>query len=532
VKPSTNILVAVIALLVWPAGPAPAADPARQPNIVYILADDMGYGDVACYNPATKIPTPHLDRLAASGVRFIDAHAPTSVCTPTRYAILTGRYCWRSRLKHGVLGPWGETLIEKDRLTVASLLKEHGYRTACIGKWHLGWQWSTRDGRPPRSGPNRLSNVDFDRPIAQGPTTRGFDYYFGTDVPNYPPYCFIENDRTVGIPSVPNRPEFNHPGPMLSGWQWVDILPELTRRAVRYVEDSAKISPRQPFFLYFPLTAPHYPVVPAAEFKGKSQAGDYGDFVVQVDWTVGQVLDAIRRAGIADDTLVIFTSDNGPEVTGEVNPGVYDRIRQYGHYSMGELRGAKRDAWEGGHRVPMLACWPGKIRPGSLSQETVCHVDFMATVAGILGVHLPDDAGEDSYNILPALLGQPLDHPIREATVHHSCSGHFAIRKGNWVLIDHPTGDDNREPQWFKQERGYASHDQPGELFDLRQDLPERRNLYAERPEIVRKLKELLEKYKHEGRSTPGKPQKSGAGDTSGKIGSMSWSARNTVTGE
>jgi arylsulfatase A-like enzyme len=496
-------LAAVLSAVVSPAAGTPQDRSPQRPNIIFILADDLGYGDLGCYNAASKIPTPNLDRLAGEGIRLTDAHAPTSVCTPTRYAILTGRYCWRSRLQRGVLGPWGATLIEADRLTVPSLLKRHGYATACIGKWHLGWKWPTKDGRPPRSGPNRLSNVDFTQPIAEGPTTRGFDYYFGTDLPNYPPYCFIENDRTVGIPSVPNRPEFNRPGPMLPGWQWVEIMPELTRRAVKYVEDSAQASPRKPFFLYFPLTAPHYPVVPAPEFKGKSRAGDYGDFVAQVDWTVGQVLEAVRRAGIADNTLVIFTSDNGPEITGEVKPGAYDRILQYGHYSMGELRGAKRDAWEGGHRVPLLARWPGRIKPGSTSGEVVSLVDFMATVAAILGAKLPDTAGEDSYNILPALLGQPRDKPIREATVQHSASGHFAIRKDNWLLIDYPTGDNNREPQWFKLQRGYVPHDQPGELFDLRQDLSERRNLYAEHPEVVRELKGLLEQYKRAGRSTP-----------------------------
>ncbi len=498
----------VLPLVAFPSIRAAAEErPLRHPNIVFILADDLGYGDVGCYNAASKIPTPSLDRLAGEGIRFTDAHAPASVCTPTRYAILTGRYCWRSRLNRGVLAPWGETLIEPGRLTVPSLLHERGYATACIGKWHLGWKWPTKDGRPPRSGPDRLSNVDFAQPIAQGPTTRGFDYYFGTDVPNYPPYCFIENDRTVGIPSVPNRPEFNRPGPMLPGWQWVEIMPELTRRAVKFIEESAKASPRKPFFLYFPLTAPHYPVVPAPEFKGKSRAGDFGDFVVQVDWTVGQVLDAIRRAGIADNTLVIFTSDNGPEITGEVNPGAYDRIRRYGHYSMGDLRGAKRDTWEGGHRVPFLARWPGKIRPGSASDETIAHVDLMATLATILGVKLPENAGEDSYNILPALLGEPRAKPIREATVHHGGSGRFAIRKGNWAFIDNLTGDDNREPPWFKRERGYSPHDRPGELFDLRQDLSERRNLDGEHPEVVRALKDLLEKYKRDGRSTPGAAQ-------------------------
>lgn len=480
----------------------------ETPNIVYILADDLGYGDVQCLNPEGKIPTPNIDRLASQGVLFTDAHSGSAVCTPTRYGLLTGRYCWRSRLQRGVLGPWGETLIAPDRLTVASLLKQHGYATACIGKWHLGWKWPTRDAKLPRTGADRLSNVDFTEAIAEGPTTRGFEYYFGTDVPNYPPYCYIENDRTVGIPSVPNRPEFNRPGPMLPGWEWVRIMPDLTQRAVRYIEDSSRASPGKPFFLYFPLTAPHYPVVPAPEFKGKSRAGEYGDFVVQVDWTVGQVMEALERVGAARNTLVVFTSDNGPEITGEVRPGAYDRIQQYRHYSMGPLRGAKRDAWEGGHRVPFIVRWPGKTKPGSNSSETICHVDFMATVAALLGARLPDNAGEDSFNMLPALLGREHRSPLREATVHHSAKGHFAIRKGNWVLIDCPSGDDNKEPDWFKKERGYEPHNQPCELYDLRQDLAERRNLCAERPEKVRELKELLEKYKRDGRSTPGQPQK------------------------
>jgi arylsulfatase A-like enzyme len=483
-----------------PSGPVAAA---TKPNIVYILADDMGYGDLACQNPKSKIPTPNLDRLATQSVRFTDAHAPTAVCTPTRYAVLTGRYCWRSRLQRGVLGPWGETLIEPGRLTVASLLKQHGYATACIGKWHLGWKWATKDGRRAQSGPDRLSNVDFTQPVAEGPTTRGFDSYFGTDVPNYPPYCFIENDRTLGIPSIPKpNTMFGVPGLMLEGWDLVQILPTLTKKAVAYVEAAAK-TPDKPFFLYFPLTAPHFPIVPTPEFQGKSGAGLYGDFVAQVDWTVGQVLDAIDRCGLADNTLVIFTSDNGPEVASEVGVGAYDRIQKYGHASMGDLRGVKRDAWEGGHRVPFMARWPGRIKPGTTSSETVCHADLMATLAALLDIRLPDDAAEDSYNILPALLGERLDKPIREAVVHHSCNGKFAIRQGEWVFIDAPTGDDNKEPDWLKKERGYEPHSHPGELYDLSQDLSERRNLYAEHPEIVQRLKALLEKYKAEGRSAP-----------------------------
>jgi len=288
----------------------------------------------------------------------------------------------------------------------------------------------------------------------------------------------------------------------------VDILPELTRRAVKWVENAAKS--HRPFFLYLPLTSPHYPVVPAPEFKGKSKAGDFGDFVCQTDWTVGQVLAALEKAGVAEDTLVIFTSDNGPEITGEVNPGAYDRAREFKHYSMGPLRGAKRDTWEGGHRVPFLVRWPDHIQAGAASVATICHVDLMATVAALLGATLPANAGEDSFNLLPALLGEPADQPVRQAVVHHSGSGKFAIRKGDWVLIEGPTGDDNGargEPQWLKRERGYTNDGQPGQLFNLREDLPERTNHFAERPALARELKELLDRYRRDGRSTPGQPQ-------------------------
>jgi arylsulfatase A len=262
--------------------------------------------------------------------------------------------------------------------------------------------------------------------------------------------------------------------------------------------------------LYFPLTSPHYPVVPAPEFQGKSGAGDFGDFVFQSDWTVGQVLDALQRSGVADNTLVIFTSDNGPEISNEVHPGAYDRIQKYHHASMGPLRGAKRDVWEGGHRVPFLARWPGQIQPGSMSDETICHVDLLATVASLLGAKLPENAGVDSYNLLPAFRGEKRTTPIREATVHHAFSGKFAIRQGDWVLIAAPTGDDNRklgEPEWFKKDRGYAPHEHPTELFDLRQDLAQQNNLSAMRPEVVANMTELLKRYISEGRSTAGAKQ-------------------------
>lgn len=482
----------------------------KPPNVVYILADDLGYGDLGCYNKGSKIATPHIDQLSKEGMRFTDAHSPSAVCTPTRYALLTGRYAWRTRLQKGVLGPWDKPLIASDRLTVGKLLQQHGYRTACIGKWHLGQNYATTDGKPVVGGVNKaLGNVDFSKPIVDGPISRGFDHYFGTIVPNYPPYCFIEDDKTLGLPSaMAEGKPFRIPGPMLPGWKLENILPELTSHTVQWIDEVAKS--QQPFFLYLPLTSPHYPVVPAEEFVGKSEAGAYGDFVQQTDWCVGQVLEALQRNGVADRTIVIFTSDNGPEITGEVNPGAYDRVAQFGHRSFGELRGAKRDAWEGGHRVPFIARWPGKIEAGAVSGEVMCHVDFMATAAALVGAKLPDNAGEDSFNMLPVLLGEKLTAPIREATVHHSAQGKFAIRKGDWVLIDAPSGDDNGargEPKWLKEEGGYRPHGQLGELYNLREDLAQRNNLFAEKPQLVLELKTLLERYKNEGRSTPGETQ-------------------------
>lgn len=502
----TRFAVALLFLFCF----GPPLSGGERPNIVYILADDLGYGDLGCYNKSSQIPTPRLDRLASEGMRFTDAHSPSSVCSPTRYALLTGRYAWRTRLQRNVLGPWDKPLIASDRLTVGKLLQQHGYATACIGKWHLGQNYVTLDGKPPSGGAkNPLSNVDYTQAIADGPTTKGFDHYFGTIVPNYPPYCFIENDRTLGLPNKEmSGADFNIPGPTVPGWKLENILPELTRRAVEWVEQKAQA--KQPFFLYFALTSPHYPVVPSAEFN-HTKAGRYGDFVHQTDWTVGQVLDALERIGVMENTLVIFTSDNGPEVSGEVNPGVYDRVQKFNHRSSGDLRGAKRDVWEGGHRVPLMARWPGRISAGAVSDETMCHVDFMATVAAILGAKLPDNAAEDSVNVLPVLLGEKLSSPIRDATVHHSAQGKFAIRKGDWVLIDAASGDDNGlrgEPQWLKEERSYTAHSLPGELFNLRDDLAQRHNRFAERPEHVLELKTLLEKYKSEGRSTPGSAQK------------------------
>ena len=327
--------------------------------------------------------------------------------------------------------------------------------------------------------PGSEKEVPIGAKMTGGPNALGFDYFYGfTHARNIG--TIIEQDHVVA-----------HVAP-------VENQPLMAKKVVEWI-DQRKAS--EPFFLYFPLTAPHYPIVPTAEFKGRSRAGDYGDYVAQVDATVGEVMAALERTGFAKNTLVVFTSDNGPEVASEVGIGAYERIKEYGHRSMDGLRGVKRDAWEGGHRVPFIARWPDRIPANKTSDEIICHVDLLATCAAMLGEKLPAHAGEDSYDIMPALLGKKLAQPIREATVLHSSKGALAIRQGDWVLIDAPSGDGNHEPEWFKQERGYPTNTLAGELYNLRDDLMQRKNLYGEKPEIVKHLKPLLDKYKSEGRS-------------------------------
>lgn len=477
----------------------------KLPNIIVILADDLGYGDVAAYNPDSKIPTPHLDRMAREGVRFLDAHTPCGVCSPTRYGLLTGRYPWRTELKRQVLWPWDKPLIDKDRLTMPKMLKSRGYRTAIFGKWHLGFEWATSDGSKVNSevkigDPQRPIRVEFakkvlfDRPIGEGPITRGFDYYFGVDLPNFPPYTFFENDRLLAQPTE-EKPEamFGWPGAMQPGWKLEGVLPEITRRAVRYVEESVKRP--EPFFLYLPLTGPHTPIAPDQEFIGKSRAGRYGDFVYQVDWSVGQVMEALRKAGAQQDTLVIFTSDNGPENL------TYPVHQEFAHQSNGPWRGGKRMLWEGGHRVPFMA-WGRGVRAGTTEPEIVCLTDLMATVAALVDYKLPEGAGEDSYDISAALFGRKRARPIREATVHHSMNDEYALRQGDWVFIEsEKSAHGAAEPEWWKKKFAIEAHTEPAELFNLREDPGEKRNLYAKHPERVRVMRALLARYKAEGRS-------------------------------
>ncbi|MHC4944585.1 MAG: sulfatase family protein [Planctomycetota bacterium] len=461
-----------------------------KPNIIIILADDMGYGDLSCQNPRSRIKTPHLDQMAEEGMRFTDAHSPSACCTPTRYSLLTGRYCWRSRLKRGNLKTWAPPLLEAGRMTLPAMLKRHGYETAVFGKWHLGMGW-----------PKKGDGYDFTKPIEKGPVDSGFDYFFGVDSPNYPPYCFIENDRTVGFPSeMKPREMYGHDGPMLPGWKLEDVLPDLTKRVVAYIEERSKKAPGKPFFLYFSLTAPHTPIAPTEEFIGKSEAGRYGDFVTQLDGTVGQVMKALKRSDLEGNTLVLFASDNGSAAyDGEDYGGEPGSLGRYGHDANGPLRGLKADIWEGGHRIPFIARWPKKIGPGTTSDGTICLVDIMATVAAIVGADLPEDSAEDSYNILPALLGQKLDEPIREATVLHSGFGMMAIRRGKWKLILGRGSGGVTQPRHYKPKKGESK----GQLYDMEKDISETTNLYQQEPALVEDLTKLLERYIQEGRSAP-----------------------------
>jgi len=471
----------------------PAEDTlAKKPNIIFIMADDMGYGDLGCYNKNSKIPTPNMDALAADGIRFTDAHSPSAVCTPTRYGVLTGRYCWRSRLKRGVLNGYSPALIDTQRMTVASLLKEQGYATACIGKWHLGLGSDKR--------------ADFSKALVPGPNDLGFDYFYGIPASlDMPPYCYVENDRVVDEPTLTieagksNEDGWWRKGAISPGFKHVEVLPHLTKKAVDYIGGHVIKSPDKPFFMYFPLPAPHCPIAPADFVRGRSRAGGYGDFVVEVDWTVGQVVRALQRNGLADNTLIMVTSDNGSPGRTKLDRAHSSIVKLYDHHPSGELRGIKADVWDGGHREPFVARWPGKIPAGTVSDELVCLTDLMATCAAIVGAKMPDDAGEDSYNILPALFDQKRSEPIREAVVHHSLSGVFCIRQGKWKLILGRGSGGFSRPKSIKPKPGEPE----GQLYNMEEDLAESRNLWNENPEIVERLTNLLEKYEEQGHSRP-----------------------------
>ncbi|RME89685.1 MAG: Cerebroside-sulfatase [Verrucomicrobia bacterium] len=488
----TGLAVLAASSPAFAAAPA-AASSSTRPNIVLLLADDMGYGDVQALNPDSRIPTPNLNRLAAEGMAFTDAHTPSAVCTPTRYGLLTGRYCWRSRLKSGVLDGYSPPLIETERPTIASFLKSQGYATGIVGKWHLGLGWQkTPSGQ-----------FNFLLPVTHGPNQLGFDFSFIIPASlDFPPYVFIRNGQVTADHLVP-QPAQPFPGFLRRGERGADLvmescLDDLLIQATTFVREQARQKDR-PFFLYFPLTAPHKPVLPHPRFHGQSGLGPYGDFVVQVDWTVGEVLQAIEEAGIADNTLVIYTSDNGSYMYRRdvhpdhvEDPGV-QAYRPEHHRANGPWRGTKADIWEAGHRVPFFVRWPGRVAPATRCPATICLTDIFATLAEVIGAPLPDNAAPDSYSFLSWLEGRP-PAKRRPPVIHHSGGGMYAIRDGQWKLVL-GNGSGGRE-----RPRGKAFA-KPYPLFDLTVDTGEQQDLAERYPNVATTLeKEALEVIEHEGR--------------------------------
>lgn len=494
------------------AANTPQATPSVAPNVVYILADDMGCGDVSSYNSAAAWTTPNLDRLTQGGMRFTNAHSSSAVCTPSRYSILTGRYSWRSRLKAQVTNGLSAPVIEADRMTVADVLRAKGYSTAMIGKWHLGLDWTTTanrakgvdldptDGEPAMRSPGAADAptlpVDYRRPFGGGPMAHGFDTFFGISASlDMPPYVWLQNDR------VPNPPSHTIPGqkglamwrsgPISDDFRHVDVLPRLTSEAVSYLRGQHG---GKPFFLYLTLPAPHTPIVPAKEFAGRTKATPYGDFCVQVDAVVGEIMRTLKELHLDENTVVIFSADNGCSPAAD-----FEALRQVHHDPQPGMRGAKADIYEGGHRVPFIARWPGRIAAGTTSDALVCEMDLMATCADLTASALPATAAEDSVSLLPILTGQTKGE-VREALVHHSINGSFGIRQGDWKLCLCPDSGGWSAPKPGKAPAGSP----PFQLFNLKTDPAETKNLYADHPEIVQRLGLLLKSYVLRGRSTPG----------------------------
>ncbi|MBI5768106.1 MAG: arylsulfatase [Verrucomicrobia bacterium] len=476
---------------------------AAPPNLLYILADDMGVGDVSALNPRCAWRTPHLDGLAREGMVFTDAHSASALCTPSRYALLTGRCAWRSRLKQGVLQGYGAPLIEPGRMTVAAFLRANGYATAAVGKWHLGLDW-VRTGAAPE-------NVDFAQPFARGPLTLGFERFFGISASlDMPPYVWLRDDRATRVPTLTigdsPAPRLWRGGPIADDFKMEAVQSRFTEEAIAFIEQRADARDGRPFFLYLPYASPHTPVLPTGEFVGKTKTAPYGDFVAQLDADIGRLLAALDRHGLAGNTLVIFTADNG-----FAPPGGLDALEKIGHEPGAGRRGVKADLFEGGHRVPFIARWPGVTPAGSRCDQTVGQVDLFATCREITGAKIPDDAAEDSVSMLALLKGDRAARP-RPPLVNHSGEGRFAIREAKWKLLlwpgsggwSHPTPTPS---PWLKVERADLSKFPPFQLYDLAADPAEKTNVADQHPEIVQRLGRTLRDLVERGRSTPGPAQ-------------------------
>lgn len=466
------------------------------PNLLFILADDMGYGDLRANHPSSAIPTPHLDRLAEEGMRFTDAHTPSAVCTPTRYGLMTGRYCWRSNLKRGVLNGYSDHLIQEDRLTLARFLRGHGYHTGVVGKWHLGLDFHRLE---------KHTRIDYQMPVRWGPNDFGFNDSFIIPASlDFPPYVYIKNQQMTTVP-VTVQPKQSFPGYLREGPKGTDFVMEdcldrLADEVVGFLERHRQSE--QPFFLYFPMTAPHKPVLPHSRFKGKTELGPYGDFIVQCDDIVGRVLRSLDSLHLSSNTMVVFTSDNGSfmrRLDGEsqsdhVDDETIQAYRSDRHRANGPLRGTKADVWEAGHRVPFLVRYPGRIAPGSVCDEPICLTDYFATVADLIDRDVPLHAAEDSFSFLPLLDQQNTADYQRAPVINHSSGGLFAIRDGRWKLVL-GNGSGGREAP---KGRPFGK---PYQLFDLDSDIGERHNVIDEYPDIAQKLEQSFLRIHDAGRS-------------------------------
>lgn len=487
-----------------------------KPNILLILADDLGYGDISCYNPESKVETKNLDKLASEGMLFTDAHSPSTVCTPTRYSVMTGRMAFRTGFPGVFTGAGGPCLIEESRATLPGVLREQGHTTACFGKWHIGLTFTDRQGRPiNKNGLKAVRRIDYSRSIPDAPIHRGFDHFFGTACCPTTDflYAFIDGDRIpvrptglldrTGLPKHPYS-EDNRIGMIAPDFDLEEVDMLFLKKSLEFLENHKKNTPDKPFFLFHSTQAVHLPSFAGKDFKGKTKAGPHGDFIFELDHIVGELIKGLEKNGFGENTLVIFTSDNGPEV-----PSVVHMRKDYQHDGARPWRGMKRDQWEGGHRVPFIAWWPGKIKAGSVTDETVCQTDLMATFAAAVDAELPNDAAEDSFNILPVLLGkQEKNKPIRQYTLHQTIKLDLAIRRGPWKYLDHKGsgGNNYEEVEWYDLSP-YAlpekAPDAPGQLYNLKDDPGETNNLYYEHPEIVKELKTQLDIYRKSGRSAP-----------------------------
>ncbi len=493
-----NILLASLAQLTI----ASAAD---HPNVIYILADDLGYGDLS--HAGGKAPTPHCDRLAREGMRFTDSHTTSAVCTPTRYGILTGRYNWRSTLKKSVLWGMSEPLIEKERLTVPGFLRQNGYRTAVVGKWHLGLGWKMLpDGekRTPKSGPAKGDGwqIDYAKKVDGGPLAIGFDESFIIPASlDMFPYLYLKNDKPTGWANTTKAfLQPNRPGPATEDFEAINCLIDFARESRAFIASSAKGD--KPFFLYLPLTSPHTPIIPSKQWQGKSSLGSYGDFLMETDWVVGEVLAELDKQQIADNTIVIFTADNGCSPMAKI-----PELAKKGHKANGDWRGHKADIYEGGHRTPFLVRWPNKVKGGSTSSQTICTTDLFATMADILGRKgkIPENAAEDSFSFFKALTDNATDKPTRPFTIHHSINGSFAIRKGPWKLALCPGSGGWSAP---RPAAAFKNKELPLlQLYNLTDDPAEQDNLFEKKPELVKELIDQLNIAIRNGRTTPGPKQ-------------------------